>query len=59
MYSIISRFARDEHGATSIEYGLVAALIAVAIVTAVTNYTNAANVVWTTVSNTLSNATIP
>lgn len=32
---MISRFLRDESGATAIEYGLMAALISVAIVTAV------------------------
>ena len=30
------RFLRDESGATAIEYGLIAALIAVVIITAVT-----------------------
>lgn len=30
------RFVRDEEGVTAIEYGLIAALIAVAIITAVT-----------------------
>jgi pilus assembly protein Flp/PilA len=34
--NIISRFVRDESGATAIEYGLIAALIAVVIITAVT-----------------------
>jgi pilus assembly protein Flp/PilA len=36
MRTIISRFARDDSGATAIEYGLIAGLIAVVIVTAVT-----------------------
>jgi len=31
-----SRFIKDESGATAIEYGLIAALIALAIITAVT-----------------------
>ena len=34
--NIISRFVRDESGATAIEYGLIAALIAVVIITALT-----------------------
>ena len=34
--SSISRFLRNDSGATAIEYGLLAALIAVAIITAVT-----------------------
>lgn len=34
--NLISRFVRDKSGATAIEYGLIAALIAVVIITAVT-----------------------
>jgi len=33
----IQKLARDEEGATAIEYGLIAALIAVVIITAVTD----------------------
>lgn len=36
MSKLISRFVRDESGATAIEYGLIAALIAVVIITALT-----------------------
>jgi pilus assembly protein Flp/PilA len=36
MNAILSRFAKDDSGATAIEYGLIAGLIAVVIVTAVT-----------------------
>ncbi|MGE0282031.1 MAG: Flp family type IVb pilin [Rhizobiaceae bacterium] len=32
MSNLIARFAKDESGATAIEYGLIAALIAVAII---------------------------
>ena len=35
MKSIIARFRKDEDGATAIEYGLIAALIAVVIIGAV------------------------
>ena len=35
--NFFARFAKDESGATAIEYGLVASLIAVAIITAATN----------------------
>lgn len=35
MKSLFSRFASDESGATAIEYGLIAAGIAVAIITVV------------------------
>jgi pilus assembly protein Flp/PilA len=34
MKNLVSRFIKDESGATAIEYGLIAALIAVAIITA-------------------------
>ena len=35
MKTLIERFTKDEDGATAIEYGLIAALIAVAIIGAV------------------------
>lgn len=35
MSKFITRFAKDESGATAIEYGLIATLIAVVIITAV------------------------
>ncbi|PYE89242.1 Flp family type IVb pilin [Phyllobacterium leguminum] len=33
MKNLIARFAKDESGATAIEYGLIAALISVGIIT--------------------------
>ena len=36
MTQFITKFAKDESGATAIEYGLIAALIAVVIISAVT-----------------------
>ncbi|WP_046862064.1 Flp family type IVb pilin [Microvirga massiliensis] len=36
MNKLIARFAKDESGATAIEYGLIAALISVVIIGAVT-----------------------
>ena len=36
MRALIKRFVADQSGATAIEYGLIAALIAVVIITAVT-----------------------
>lgn len=36
MNKLIARFAKDESGATAIEYGLIAALIAVVIITTLT-----------------------
>ena len=37
MKNLVTRFANDESGATAIEYGLIAALIAVAIITGLTS----------------------
>ena len=34
MQKLVTRFIKDESGATAIEYGLIAALIAVAIIAA-------------------------
>jgi pilus assembly protein Flp/PilA len=36
MKNLLARFAGDEAGATAIEYGLIASLIALAVVTAAT-----------------------
>ncbi len=35
---LLRRFARDERGATAVEYGLIAALIVVAVVAGVTSF---------------------
>jgi pilus assembly protein Flp/PilA len=37
MLNTFRRFARDENAATAIEYGLIAALIAIVIITGLTN----------------------
>lgn len=43
MAALISRFMKDESGATAIEYGLIAALIATALITGATALGNALN----------------
>ena len=52
MPKFMSRFVRDESGATAIEYGLIAALVAVVLVTALgalgTNLSGTFNKVSTT-----------
>jgi len=40
MTKFVSRFVKDESGATAIEYGLIAALIAVALVVALQGLKN-------------------
>jgi pilus assembly protein Flp/PilA len=39
MLRSITRFLRDEEGATAIEYGIIAGLISVAMITAITGET--------------------
>ena len=53
MYAILTRFARDESGATAVEYGLIAGLIAVVIITAVTTVGTKLTNTFTKVSNKL------
>ena len=48
------RFLKDESGATAIEYGLIAALIAVAIITAVGSLGNNASNTFNTVANAMA-----
>ena len=45
------RFAKDESGATAIEYGLIAALIAVGIITAATTLGTKTSATFDKVSN--------
>ena len=53
MKKVFSRFLRDESGATTIEYGLVAAGISVAIIAVVQGLGRNLNEIFTTVSNAL------
>ena len=46
MKSLLTRFAKDESGATAIEYGLIATLIAVAIIVGATALGTQLNVVF-------------
>jgi pilus assembly protein Flp/PilA len=51
MSKFVSRFLNDESGATAIEYGLIAALIAVVIVTAVGSIGTKLNTTFTNVAS--------
>ena len=53
MRSVITKLLRDESGATAIEYGLIAALIAVVIIGAVTTVGTKLSSTFTNVSNAL------
>ena len=51
---IVARFVRDESGATAIEYGLIAALIAVVIITSVKLVGSKLDIVFTAVATALT-----
>jgi pilus assembly protein Flp/PilA len=53
MKNILARFAKDESGATAIEYGLIAAGISVAIITVVKGVGTSLNTTFTSVSTAL------
>lgn len=53
MKNLFSRFVKDESGATAIEYGLIASLIAVAIITALTTLGTGLTTTFTSVSDEL------
>jgi pilus assembly protein Flp/PilA len=55
MSTFMTRFAKDESGATAIEYGLIVALIAVVIITAVTTLGTKLNNAFTTINTKLVN----
>jgi pilus assembly protein Flp/PilA len=50
---LVTRFLKNESGATAIEYGLIAALIAIAIIAGATALGNNLNTTFTDVSNNL------
>jgi pilus assembly protein Flp/PilA len=54
MRHIIRRLLKDERGATAIEYGLIAALISIAAVAAMTNVGNNLQSIFNTVANNLN-----
>lgn len=52
----INKLFRDEQGATAIEYGLIAALIAIAAITAMQSLGNELETTFSTVSTELGSA---
>ncbi len=55
--NIVARFATDESGATAIEYGLIAALIAVGIIAAATTLGTSLSDLFNRISGRLNSAT--
>lgn len=56
MINLVKRFAKDESGATAIEYGLIAAGISVAIITAVKGLGTQLNSTFGTITSQLASA---
>ena len=52
----VARFVREEEGVTAIEYGLIAGLIAVAIIATVTNVGTALKTLFTNVATAITKA---
>jgi pilus assembly protein Flp/PilA len=57
LYSGLQRFVNDEEGVTAIEYALIASLIAVVIILAVTNTGNTVKNVFIQICTKLNNNT--
>ena len=53
MKKLITRFAKDESGATAIEYGLIAAGISLAIIAAVNGLGTTLNTKFTSINSSL------
>ncbi|MBB3542411.1 MULTISPECIES: Flp family type IVb pilin [unclassified Rhizobium] len=56
MTKLVSRFLKDESGATAIEYGLIAALISVALITGASALGGKLNVLFNNLSVTMNSA---
>ena len=50
MKTLFARFAKDESGATAIEYGLIAALIAVALIAGATALGSSLNTAFNSIA---------
>lgn len=58
--NMFSRFMKDDSGATAIEYGLIAAIVAVGIIAALRNVSGSLQTTFNSVSDSLSgNSTTP
>jgi pilus assembly protein Flp/PilA len=53
MKNLVARFVSDESGATAIEYGLIAALIGVTIITAATSVGSSLTTTFTNIKDNL------
>ncbi|TDX77765.1 pilus assembly protein Flp/PilA [Neorhizobium sp. R1-B] len=56
MSKIFARFLKDESGATAIEYGLIAALISVALIAGATTLGDSLSTTFQTISDRMNDA---
>jgi pilus assembly protein Flp/PilA len=54
MKSLISRFVKDESGATAIEYGLIAGLLSVVIIGSLMTMSGSLSTIFVTINTALS-----
>ena len=59
MTKLLKRFHKEESGATAIEYGLIAALIALAIIAGATTLGNALSTKFNDIASTLESTNAP
>ncbi|MCA3598481.1 MAG: Flp family type IVb pilin [Methylobacterium sp.] len=57
--SIFNRFVKDEAGATAIEYSLIAALMAAAVIAALSSFSGSLQTAFTNIGSTLADKTAP
>ncbi|MCA3625349.1 MAG: Flp family type IVb pilin, partial [Methylobacterium sp.] len=55
--SIFNRFVKDEAGATAIEYSLIAALMAAAVIAALSSFSGSLQTAFTNIGSTLTTKT--
>lgn len=58
MSKLINRFAKDESGATAIEYGMLCALMALAVIAAVTAFSGTLTEAFRGLGDRITNAAI-
>ena len=56
MKNVFACFVKDESGATAIEYGLIAALLSVVIITTLTSLGSSLDATYTAILNAVSGA---
>jgi len=54
--NLLARFLRNQSGATAIEYALIVGLIFLAVVTAITYYTQSTNAVYQKIGDAVTGA---